>query len=116
MDTLKLLQDYLDICNAAIEANKDRFPFKQILSAAQDNEHKDAVLVQIMDSYSPARYIIHVKERKALIDSDPECDNCSCGAAWLVDSSFLQDVMDNPLSYIENPARLDWDWLFSSQL
>ncbi len=116
MDTLELLQQYLDICDAAIEANKERFPFKQILSAAQENERQEDVLVQIGDQYPPERFIIHAKDHKVSEDSSPECEDCSCGAAWRVSSSFLKNVVENPLSYIENPARLDWEWLFSSQL
>jgi hypothetical protein len=30
---------------------------------------------------------------------------------WKVNVSYLQQVVDNPQEYIDNPAKLDFDWL-----
>ncbi len=113
-DEMRLFQKYLDVCNSAMEANKTRFPFKQILAAARKNAAARTVEVQIIDDRPSADIMIRIKSDKITAEDHKACPNCQCDAKWSVNKSYLLDVVNNPDVYIQNPARIDWDWIYDT--
>jgi len=106
----KVFQQYLEICNRAIEQNKDKFPYTEIWGA-QVRAMKEEMKVEaiVYDDRPKAAFMlrltkdmkIEIVEKKAL---PPE-------EAWPFTYQYLKRVVDNPEDYIENPAKLEWGWL-----
>jgi hypothetical protein len=110
-----LFSRYLEVCNRAIAANGDRFPFKQILGAAQKSQTSKNVEVCIIDDHPEASFVIHLDDGKVSAQSHSACKNCNCKGQWRVARSYLEDVIQNPDEYIRNPAKIDWEWMYGSQ-
>ena len=137
MDQAALFERYVDICNQALAANKDRFPFKHILEAVAADGHAPRVDVCIVDDKPEASYILQLDglkiestakelpERPAKKSCGKTADNACCGCSdtdaagnaggcadeWVIGKSYLEDVVQNADSYIATPARLNWEWL-----
>lgn len=109
-DYEKVFQQYLEICNRAIEQNKHKFPYTEIwgarLNALKEEMKIEAV---VYDDRPKIAYMlrltqdmkIEIVERKVI---PPE-------EAWPFTYQYLRRVVDNPQDYIENPAKLEWGWL-----
>lgn len=116
MDThehYELIQRYADVCNQALLQNKDRFPFKQILGAAKDSESGCVVEVSVSGDLSSS-YVFEVRKSGIFAKPHDDCAHCNCDRSWSVEKSYLQRVAEDPLSYIENPAMIDWEWMYDS--
>lgn len=106
----RVFQQYLEICNRAIEQNKNKFPYTEIwgsrLKARKDEMEIEAI---VYDDRPKLAYMlrltkdmkIEIVEKKTL---PPE-------EAWPFTYQYLKRVVDNPQDYIENPAKLEWGWL-----
>ena len=71
-----LMQRYLDVCNQALSKNKDRFPFKQILGAAQDAERERKIEVIVSGSLSGARYVMNIDGDYIVAAPHGDCADC----------------------------------------
>lgn len=121
MNQEDLFKSYIDICNQALEKNKDRFPFNHLLSGFEVSDNVSSVRVEIIDDMQHSRF--HLRLINGEIEYDEThcqspCNLChsKCGNSsdvWSVRASYLNDVVENPEQYIENPARLDWEWVDS---
>lgn len=113
-----LFEQYINICNQALESNSDRFPFKQILNAAKNNDDSQNIEVCIIDDHPIPSHTIQLLNNQITEKKDTGCEKncptCQCQTQrqWRVPKSYLEDVINNPQSYIDNPAKLDWDWLY----
>lgn len=105
----QLVERYLDICMSAIHANAERFPFKQIFTALSDPECDKTIAAYVEDADSIRSLYIHVHGESFKVQSAPED---LPKKIWRVNKGFLEDVVETPLIYINNPARIDWDWLY----
>ena len=108
-----LLVQYLDVCNVALERNKDRFPFKQILGAAQQAETGRLIELQISGD-ERASYVMQIEQGQIIAKPHSDCGECSCDRKWNVESSYLEEVAGNPQIYIENPAKINWEWMYDN--
>lgn len=120
-----LLQECFAVYNMALHRNARRFPFKQILSAAQKSSSGRIVELQIAKQRTDPNacnilqicggdqesYILEMKDGDIKLKPHGECKNCSCDATWLVSAEYIQDVVENSEIYVSNPAKLDWGWL-----
>ena len=106
----RIFERYLDVCNQAIEKNKDKFPYTEIWGARlQALEEEMKVEAIVYDDRPKAAFMlrltrdmkIEIVEKKAL---PPE-------EAWPFTYQYLKRVVDNPKEYIDNPAKLEWGWL-----
>jgi hypothetical protein len=106
----QVFQQYLEICNQAIEQNKGKFPYTEIWGArlkALEDEMK--IQTVVFDDRPKLAYMlrltkdmkIEIIEKKTLPPED----------AWPFTYQYLKRVVDSPQEYIENPARLEWGWL-----
>lgn len=111
MDKYILFQRYLDVCNQALDANKDRFPFKQILVPAHPINRPRMVEVSIIDDRPDDKFTIVMEGNKMTGKRHDECVNCQCDGKWRIPKSYMEEVINHPEEYIKNPAKIDWEWM-----
>jgi hypothetical protein len=119
MDQEDLFKKYITICNQALECNKDRFPYNKVLCRQEDTHASEPIRVQIINDMGQPEF--HLKMHNGHISYDishcqNSCSSCGggCGkqkAFWTVKTSYLKDVVENAQDYIENPAKLNWEWI-----
>lgn len=109
------IQRYASICNVALYKNAARFPFKQILSAAERTTHGRAVEVEIADQgkVEDTKYVFRLAQGRIHVEAHTCGKSCRCDGTWRVDKSYLDSVINNAPAYIENPALINWDWLYT---
>jgi hypothetical protein len=108
----KVFQQYLQICNRAIEQNRNKFPYTEIWGArfAKLGSDKEAILQAIIyDDRPKVEFTLRLtKDMKIeIVEKKPIPD----GEEWPFTYQYLKRVVDNPKEYIENPAKLEWGWL-----
>lgn len=110
-DNKILFQRYLEICNKALENNKNRFPYKEILKALEGLQEDENIKVCIIDDHPQAELIM--KRHNDSVTAIPCSKKLRALNAkrWNVTKSYLEDVTKNPEMYIENPALINWDWI-----
>ena len=106
-----MFRKYLDICNEALAANKNRFPFKQILNAAQQDNINKQIEVSIIDDKPQSSYVIQLADHHISALPHTSCQDCSCHSKWIIPRSYIESVLKKPEIYIQNPAKLNWEWL-----
>ena len=109
-----LIERYAKICSVALMQNKDRFPFKQILGAVQKVESEKPVEVILSDVMPPETYVFRLRIGGIEVKPHIQCDDCACVRSWNTNLSYLKDVTENAQAYIDNPAKLDWEWMYDS--
>jgi hypothetical protein len=114
-DHADLFYRYLEVCNKALQENKDRFPFKQILTNALHENAAKKIEVSIIDDRPGGAFVMDMAGEKISAKPHEDCADCQCDALWRVNKTYLQDVIAHPEVYIKNPAKIDWDWLFDGQ-
>lgn len=110
-----LIERYLDVCNQALSLNKNRFPFKQILGAAQKSEYGKIIEVNIIGSSPSVSYAMKFDPKGLVAKPHTDCRPCQCDRTWFVSADYLKDVARNPKSYIQNPAKINWEWMYDVQ-
>ena len=106
----ELFAQYLHICNLALTANKERFPFKQILGALPEPAAPQNIAVRIIDDHPKANHAIHMNADQTL--SGCAAEACHCQKEWRVTRSYLEDVIKHADEYINNPAKINWEWMY----
>ncbi len=109
-----LMERYVDVCNQALALNCDRFPFKQILGAAKASECGKVIEVHVVDEAEQAVYAMAFGQNGLSAMRHADCKDCICDREWDVRTDYLTDVAKNPDLYIQNPAKIDWDWMYDS--
>jgi len=107
-----LIQDYVGVCNQAIEENANRFPFQQILGAAREMNTAQEIEVNILDWGHKETYVFVMGRKGLSVKSHDECGACSCVRSWSVSKDYLEQVAEESNSYIKNPAKMNWDWMY----
>ena len=106
----KIFQEYVEICNKAIEQNKGKFPYTEIWGARFNALKEEATLHAIVYDDRPKMSYrlrltkdmkIEIVEKKIMA---PE-------AAWPFTYQYLKRVVEHPKEYIDNPAKLEWGFL-----
>ncbi len=111
LDTNALLTQYLNVVNRAIRSHKDKVPFKQILDVAQKAlaGKRFGVAVYKTDPDKPHDYFTLVWRDGGLAIADHGKKDVDL--AWRVKEDHLTNVVTKPEPFVDNPARLDLDWL-----
>ncbi len=107
-----LINDYVAICNKALKGSRTRFPFKQIFSALEKANAADAIEVVVSDTSQT--YAFFFDARGVRVKRHDDCENCNCVRKWTTTSDYLQKVVENPQAYMQNPAKLNWDWMYGA--
>ena len=106
----RIFERYLDVCNQAIEKNKDKFPYTEIWKARWKDLTPDNMLhCAVYDDRPKIIYTLRLTEdmkiqivKKALVAPDD---------VWPFKYSYLKHVVEHPTEYVDHPAKLDWGWL-----
>ena len=113
LDTNALFTQYVNVVNQALGENRDRVPYKQLLTAAEKllANRRMGVAVYKDDPTTPHDFFTltfsdGTFEVAAHGKEEPDFD-------WKVKEDHLRQVVENPEPYIQQPARLDLDWLKS---
>ncbi len=109
----ELFERYLAVCNEALMINKGRFPFRQILEGlGQHTPDRNSVQVLIVDDQPSEGFCILYDKACQAVFASPVV-NIVPQTKWKVTKSYLASVVGNPYEYINNPAKIDWEWLHS---
>ena len=109
-DYAQVFEQYLAICNQAIEKNRNTFPYTEIWRARFETLKAEATLRAIVYDDRPKLDCtlrltkdmkIEIVEKKAIPDDDE----------WPFTYQYLKRVVDHPQEYINHPAKLEWGWL-----
>lgn len=105
-----VFQEYLNVCNQAIERNKNIFPYTEIwgarLKLLEDEMKMQAVVYDDRPQLSCILRITRDMKIEIVEKKTPAADD-----AWPFSYQYLKRVVDHPKEYIENPAKLEWGWL-----
>ncbi|PIR38694.1 MAG: hypothetical protein COV35_05905 [Alphaproteobacteria bacterium CG11_big_fil_rev_8_21_14_0_20_39_49] len=105
----ELFNKYLDICNKALDRHKDKSPYKDILSSVHTIVDSNPIELAIYDDVPKGAFSIQCKDMKLVFNGTPR----DIKKAWRFNLSYLKNVVERPDEYIENPDKLDMDWLKS---
>ena len=109
----KVFEQYLDICNQAIEKNMNTFPYMQIWRARWKGSGRDNILrCAVYDDRPKVIYTLELTEDLKI--RIIEKSRVAPKDAWPLKYSYLKHVVDHPQDYIDRPASLDWGWLDGS--
>lgn len=108
----RVFERYLDVCNRALEKNRDKFPYTEIWKTRWKALGSHNILqCAVYDDRPKIIYTLELTEdmqikiiRKATVTPED---------VWPFKYSFLKHVVEHPEEYIEHPANLDWGWLTS---
>ena len=105
----QLFQQYLEICNQAMNAHSHDFPYRQFLSISNALIGDEAIDLAIYDDRPKAAFSLTFKDNILTNGGYPD----DVKKAWRVNLSYLQKVVENPEDHIAHPEKLDLDWLKS---
>ena len=106
----RIFERYLDVCNQAIEKNKDKFPYMEIWKARWKRLGTDNTLeCAVYDDRPKIIYKLQLTEDMKI--KIIEKTHVVPDDAWPFKYSYLKHVVENPQTYIDHPATLDWGWL-----
>lgn len=108
-----LLVSYLEVCNAAIEENRDRLPYKPLIllyeKAFRDRDVHIEIYERDADHIESSAVVRLIGDTFTLVSS-PHAD------PWVslkLKRSYMQNVIANREEYILRPELLDWEWIKS---
>ena len=110
-DTLFLFTQALDVINGALVEHEGSMPYEGLLRASETalGNRLIGVAVYESDPWAPFDYFtIRFRNRRFELVSHGTRET---DMVWRVSPGYLEDVAENAQEYIENPVRLDWDWL-----
>lgn len=110
-----LLNGYVSVCNEALLKNKERFPFKQILGAAREREAGQLIEVVVDQANPEDVYVFGIEDDKIIVMPHTECEECTCVRTWNPSKDYIDNVLADPETYINNPALIDWNWMYDIQ-
>jgi len=110
-DSYTLFMGALDVLNTAMEKYRDKPIIKDILSLVDDQTagRKFGVAVYNSEPDEPFDYFtirLH-NQKMELVSRGKDAPDID----WKVSMDYLCDLNENPQDYIENPLKLDIEWL-----
>ena len=108
----RVFERYLEVCNQAIEKNKNKFPYMEIWQARWKKLGQDAIVhCAVYDDRPKVIYTLQLTEdmKIKILKKEPAVRE----NVWPFKYSYIKQVVDHPEDYIEHPANLDWGWLTS---
>ncbi|WP_405220824.1 hypothetical protein [Lentisalinibacter sediminis] len=110
-DIYDLFTEALEVTNKALEANRDSAFYGTLISGMDKylDGHKAGVAIYDDDPKQPFDYFtLRYLNGKFEILSRGKSEH---DTEWRVAREYLASLADEPDAYIENPAKLDIDWL-----
>ena len=112
MSTDSIIETYVNVCNQALELNKHRFPFKQILGAARQFETGKNIEVTVIDDERASSYVFSIQNGRIRHARHSDCGDCQCHRQWKIDLNYLEKIANNAPIYVQNPAKINWEWMY----
>jgi hypothetical protein len=106
----RVLHQYLEVCNLALEHNKNKFPYKKIWGA-RVKAFPDGIKVEAIIYHDRPQVALPLNLTHDMKIEIMEKPVIPLERTWAFSYQHLKRVVDNSQNYIENPARLDWGWL-----
>lgn len=106
-----LMQHYVSVCNRALDLNKERFPFKQIFEVVQQENIARSVNVIVDGGVHMEAYSICFSPEGVTLSDDVQLGSGN-SKNWVINSEYLKAVSSDAEGYVQNPAKLDWGWLY----
>ncbi|MCA9736514.1 MAG: hypothetical protein KC645_02720 [Gemmatimonadetes bacterium] len=111
LDTRTLLTQAIDVVNRSLSANRDHGLYGLLIRALDDHMEGRTWAVAVYDGTPDQREgkfgVRYEQNRFGVVDQVPDDD------PWNASREYLQNLVDEPETYIEHPARMDLDWLTS---
>jgi hypothetical protein len=110
-DIVSLFARALDVINSALAEHEDSMPYEGLLRASETvlGNRRIGVAVYESDPWAPFDYFtIRFRHRRFELVSHGKRET---DLVWRVSPEYLEEVAENAREYIENPVKLDWDWL-----
>ncbi|MBD8524322.1 hypothetical protein [Pseudomarimonas arenosa] len=110
-DSYQLFMDALDVVNRSLKANRGQGIYGKLIEGFDKylNGHVSAVGVYGEDPKHPYDYftIKYLDGRFELV----ERGKGEHSTHWRASKRYLESLVDDPQTYIDHPAKLDFDWL-----
>lgn len=110
-DSYKMLNGALDVVNESMDKYRDKPVIKSVMSLVDDQTagRKFGVAIYGENPEHPFDYYtirLHNKRLEMVSrgKDHPDID-------WKVSIDYLEDINDEPQKYVDNPLKLDFDWL-----
>ena len=114
----ELFQQYVAVCNDALEKNRDIDEFYRPFKDAEEHVDGAPTSVMVFDAGYDApvtTFSISVfKGRVNIFSHAVEQPNHKDDQefVWRVTTDYLRSVVENRQTYIDDPKKLDWHWVF----
>lgn len=106
----KLFMQYIDVCEKAIDLNKEKFPFTQIWNAISHIASLERIPARMLGGVSAGDFSLGFHQHKITVTPDDH-DGRAVDYIWVVDEGYIAQVIGDPAPYLHNPAKLNWEWL-----
>ncbi len=109
-----LMREYVAICNHAMAKSKDQFWYQQAhkISKAVDGKNFRTLVYEDNPTNTQAAFTLHFDAEKPELRLDDSASEEDAIFTWKTPVSYLKDVVEErPTWYLEQPTRLDWQWL-----
>jgi hypothetical protein len=110
-ETTGLFTSALHVMNEALDKNRDKTPYKQIIDALDRAAEGERFGVAIYEDDPEAPFDFYtIAYRNGQLEL-VEHGKGDTAVNWKTPRSYLRELVDNRKEYIENPAKMDWDWV-----
>ena len=112
-DIYEVFTDALDVTNRALDKNRGSGFYGTLISAWDKflDGHKAGVAIYDEEPDKPFDYFTlrYLNGKFEILSRGKSAHDTE----WKVSREYLQSVADDPQKYIDNPAKLDLEWLKS---
>jgi len=109
-----LFTQYLHVVNRALGQNSDHFPYDKILDAAQAVFDDKTVAVGIYKGRMDQPhdwFVVRFDDGRFSLE---EHGKGEADLTWKLEQAHLEEVVENPQTYVDEPVKLDLDWLMKT--
>lgn len=114
----ELFQQYVAVCNQALEKNRHVDEFYRPFRDAEANVDGAPTSVMVFDGEHEkpvTTFAISLFKGRVNIYShavEPPDHAGEAEFVWRVSTDYLRSVTADPQTYVEDPKKLDWHWVF----
>lgn len=103
-----LLQQYIEVCNKALSQNQDKFPYNHLFKAL--NHVRPVTFILVDDA---PKGLFELRVESAAIHARDMNGQPPTSQAIRMNISTLEEVLQSPEEYINDPSKIDWSWVRS---
>jgi len=109
-ESLNLVKQYLNICNAALATHREKAVFGTVLASINRFVSGDTITLQVIDDtpapigYYTTRFVDGQFTPVQVGEQYPD-------SRFTLHRHFLEEVAAHADHFVEHPEELDWSWL-----